>query len=73
LVYDGASRSEGAQAGGVGLQTLRDGVLRFNAAGLVDGKHRRSRHGSISNSGENWRSVWKMAQSQPRTGWCAGG
>jgi transposase len=40
-VYDGASRSEGAQAGGVGLQTFRDWVLRFNAAGpagLVDGK-----------------------------------
>jgi transposase len=41
LVYDGGSRSEGARAGGVGLQTFRDWVLRFNAAGpagLVDGK-----------------------------------
>jgi transposase len=33
VVYDGGSRSEGAQAGGVGLQTFRDWVLRFNAAG----------------------------------------
>jgi len=41
LVYDGGSRSAGARAGGVGLQTLRDWVLRFDAAGpagLVDGK-----------------------------------
>lgn len=41
VVYGGGSRSEGAAAGGVGLQTLRDWVLRFNAdgpAGLVDGK-----------------------------------
>ena len=41
LVYDGGSRSTGARAGGVGLETFRDWVLRFNAvgpAGLVDGK-----------------------------------
>ena len=40
-VYDGGSRSVGARAGRVGLQTFRDWVLRFNAkgpAGLVDGK-----------------------------------
>lgn len=40
-IYEGCSRSEAAQVGGVGLQTLRDWVLRFNAtgpAGLVDGK-----------------------------------
>ena len=43
LVYDGGSRSAGARAGGVGLQTFRDWVLRFNAkgpAGLVDGRAR---------------------------------
>ena len=41
VVYDGGSRSDGARAGGVGLQTFRDWVLRFNAdgpAGLVNGK-----------------------------------
>jgi transposase len=40
LVYDGGSRSAGARASGVGLQTFRDWVLRFNAkgpSGLVDG------------------------------------
>jgi transposase len=41
VVYDGGSPSDGARAGGVGLQTFRDWVLRFNAAGpeaLVNGK-----------------------------------
>src|SRR6516225_7015870 len=41
VVYDGGLRSDGAEAGGVGLQTFRDWVLRFNAngpVGLVDGK-----------------------------------
>jgi len=40
-VYDGGLRSDGAEAGGVGLQTFRNWVLRFNAdgpAGLVNGK-----------------------------------
>ena len=39
-IYEGGRRSEAARVGGVGLQTVRDWVLRFNAAGpdgLVDG------------------------------------
>ena len=41
LVYDGDTRSEAAELGGVTLQTVRDRVLHFNAAdptGLVDCK-----------------------------------
>jgi len=40
-IYDGGSRSDAARIGGVGLQTIRDWVLRFNAKGpdgLTDGK-----------------------------------
>jgi transposase len=39
-IYDGGSRSDAARLGGVGLQTIRDWVLRLNARGpgLVDGK-----------------------------------
>lgn len=33
LIYDGGSRTEAAEAGGVGLQVVRDWVLRFNANG----------------------------------------
>lgn len=38
-IYEGGTRSTAAQLGGVGLQTVRDWVLRFNAAGpdgLID-------------------------------------
>src|SRR6476660_1155995 len=40
-IYDGGTRTEAAKIGGVGLQIVRDWVLRFNArgpAGLLDGK-----------------------------------
>ena len=40
-IYDGGSRTDAARIGAVGLQTVRDWVLRFNARGpegLVDGK-----------------------------------
>ena len=40
-IYDGASRGGAAENGGVGLQVIRDWVLRFNARGpdgLVDRK-----------------------------------
>ena len=32
-IYDGGSRGDAARIGGVGLQIVRDWVLRFNAAG----------------------------------------
>jgi len=40
-IYDGAARTESAKIGGVGLQVIRDWVLRFNAHGpdgLIDRK-----------------------------------
>lgn len=40
-IYDGATRTEAAKIGGVGLQIIRDWVLRFNARvpnGLLVGK-----------------------------------
>ena len=40
-IYDSASRTEAAKIGGVGLQIIRDWVIRFNARGpdgLLDGK-----------------------------------
>ncbi|HSZ89502.1 MAG TPA: helix-turn-helix domain-containing protein, partial [Acetobacteraceae bacterium] len=41
VIYNGGSRSEAARVGGVGLQIIRDWVLRFNAEGpegLIDRK-----------------------------------
>ena len=43
VIYDGGRRSEAASVGGVGLQVVRDWVLRFNgegADGLIDRKPR---------------------------------
>jgi transposase len=40
-IYDGRSRGETARIGGVGIQTVQDWVLAFNAAfppRLIDGK-----------------------------------
>ena len=40
-IYDGGSRTDAARIGGVGLQVVRDWVLRFNSsgpAGLIDRK-----------------------------------
>jgi len=40
-IYDGGSRTKAARIGGVGLQTVRDWVVKFNAhgpEGLIDGK-----------------------------------
>jgi transposase len=40
-IYDGGSRADAARIGGVGLQTVRDWVLRFNVhgpVGLIDRK-----------------------------------
>ena len=40
-IYDGGTRTDAARIGGVGLQTVRDWVLAFNAKGpegLIDGK-----------------------------------
>ncbi|PQO22082.1 IS630 family transposase, partial [Rhodobacteraceae bacterium WD3A24] len=40
-IYDGSARSEATKLGGVGLQIVRDWVVRFNAEGpdgLIDRK-----------------------------------
>src|ERR1700674_4262586 len=40
-IYDGATRTEAAKIGGIGLQVIRDWVLKFNAhgpGGLIDRK-----------------------------------
>jgi transposase len=40
-IHEGGSRTKAARVGGVGLQTVRDWVVRFNAhgpEGLIDGK-----------------------------------
>ena len=48
VIYDGATRTEAAKIGGVGLQVIRDWVLKFNAHGpdgLIDSRRRGNRRG----------------------------
>jgi putative transposase len=75
-IYEGATRSEAARIGGVGLQIIRDWVLRFNAGGpdgLLDGKS----PGQPRKLNDVQRqAVARMIESGPIrqcTVWCAGG
>src|ERR1700684_2995784 len=65
VIYDGGTRSEAAKLGGVGLQIVRDWVLRFNARGpdgLLDGKS----PGHPSKLNERRRqAVARMSESGP--------
>ena len=49
-IYDGATRTEAAKIGGVGLQIVRDWVLRFNAVWRRWSSGRQSRPGSPPSS-----------------------
>ena len=75
-IFDGGSRSDAARIGGVGLQTIRDWVLRFNAKG--PGASRMARHRanlpcSRTSTGAPLPRRSRTAPIQPPTGWCAGG
>ena len=69
-IRDGGSRTEAARIGGVGLQIVRDWVVRFNAEGpdgLID------RKAPTLTPAQRWRLWWRPAPSPGATGWCAGG
>ena len=57
-VYDGGSRTDASRIGGVGLQIIRDWVLRFNARGT-------GRAGRWEVTG---RTLEAQRRSPPRTG-----
>ena len=72
----GGSRTKAARIGGVGLQTVRDWVVRFNAhgpEGLIDGKA--PGQPSMLNA-TIARPCWPSSRAAPFrrcTAWCAGG
>ena len=64
-----------AQAGAVGLQVVRDWVLRFNAdrpGGLIYGKAPTSRRSLMILTTKRLRGLWRVDRSQRSTMWCAG-
>ena len=75
-IYDGATRTEAAQIGGVGLQVIRDWVLKFNAHGpdgLVDRKAPGQPPRLNDDIARRWRRFWRAGQFRRFMGWCAGG
>ena len=56
VIYDGGSRREAAKVGGVGVQIIRDWVLRFNAEG-PDGLLRRKAPGKRPKLGPTQRAA----------------
>jgi transposase len=64
-IYDGAARSEAAKIGGVGLQVVRDWVLRFNAHGpdgLVAARRLDNLPGSRTSTAPRWRASSKQGR-----------
>ena len=83
-IYDGGSRTAAARIGGVGLQIVRDWVLRFNADGpvglatrkpvlsLSKGRLGRKRS-SMTGTAARWRRSSRRGRFLPPTASCAGG
>jgi transposase len=71
-VYDGGGRTDVTQAGAVGLQVVRDWVLRFNADGLdglIYGKAPTSRRSLMIPSTKRLRGLLRVTDlSNPRCG-----
>ena len=75
-IYDGGSRPDAARIGGVGVQIVRDWVVRFNAKGpdgLLTGKARALPAFSTSASAKPCGRSWKMGRFPPCMASCAGG
>src|SRR4030081_4103416 len=75
-IYEGGSRTEAAKIGGVGLQTVRDWVLAFNAegpGGLIAGKAAGNALLLDDEQRQALGGLSRAARSRWRTGWCAGG
>ena len=75
-IYDGATRTEAARIGGVGLQIVRDWVVRFNERGpdgLIDGKAPGQPSKLNDASAKPWRAWSRAARFRRSTAWCAGG
>ena len=75
-IYDGGRRGDAARIGGVGLQIVRDWVLRFNARGpdgLIDGKAPGRQPKLDDPNVRRLRRSWRAVRRRRSMGWCAGG
>ena len=75
VISAGGSPSEAAEIGGVGLQTVCDWVVAFNADGpdgLIDGKAPGARPGLNADQREILKALVNRGRRSPPTAWCAG-
>ena len=76
-IYDGVTRTEAAKIGGVGLQGVRDWVLKFNAQGpdgLIDRKAPgQSPRGGTRRIARRWRRSSRAGRSRRFMASCDGG
>ena len=77
MICDGHRRSDAARFAGVGLQIVRDWVLRFNAEG-PEGLMNRKAPGPPYKLGEEQRAAlgrrsWRAARIRRSTAWFGGG
>ena len=74
-IYDGGRRTDAARLGDVGLQVIRDWVLRFNAhgpAGQMTARRRANRASLMTGSARRSRGSLRVDRSRRSTAWCAG-
>ena len=74
-IYDGGKRGDAARIGDVGLQVIRDWVLRFNARGpegLIDGKSTGRPPSSTTGNAKRLHGSSRRARSRRSMAWCAG-
>ena len=64
VICDGHRRSDAAHFAGVGLQVIRDRVLRFNAAGPAGLKDRKASGPPRELSEEQWAALAAMVESR---------
>lgn len=75
-IYDGGSRTAAARIGGVGLQIVRDWVVRFNERGpdgMLDGKAPGPGRGSMMRNVMPLLTQSSAGRSRRFMGLCAGG
>lgn len=65
VIYDGGRRGEAAAVGGVGLQVIRDWVLRFNATGPDGLIERKAPGASPKLNDEQRRALAEMVERGP--------
>jgi hypothetical protein len=72
-IYDGATGTEAAKIGGVGLQIIRDASMHEGLTVSWTASRRGSHPSSTTATAEHLPAWSKVVRSRRSTAWCAGG